>query len=243
MHRCPAHEDRTPSLRVTRGRDGRALIHCFGCGDTISILDALGLTEAELYGKRGARRRRGPTEDVRIFMAGGVQWARIGDKLQRSTPGLAFPDDPEERAVLAALHLFAFRLPLCCPSQETLAELLDMSRCKVNRICARLKKAGLISWTRHRYGGSRWEHNRYVLHTSWHRPHRASILNWLRARQGDCTLREQQDVKQRCVDQIRSLMEAPNAPPDDRVVAVSDRVSEVEEGLEWLGSKFGVVPV
>jgi hypothetical protein len=31
--RCPAHEDRSPSLSISEGRDGRILLHCFaGCG-------------------------------------------------------------------------------------------------------------------------------------------------------------------------------------------------------------------
>lgn len=39
---CPAHDDKTPSMRVTEV-DDRVLIHCFaGCGAT-QILDAVGL--------------------------------------------------------------------------------------------------------------------------------------------------------------------------------------------------------
>ena len=30
--RCPAHADRSPSLSVAEGQDGRVLVHCFaGC--------------------------------------------------------------------------------------------------------------------------------------------------------------------------------------------------------------------
>ena len=46
MAKCPAHEDRTPSLRVSAGRDGRALLYCHaGCG-TETVVKALGLSEA-----------------------------------------------------------------------------------------------------------------------------------------------------------------------------------------------------
>jgi len=44
--RCPAHDDRDPSLSVTQGRDGRVLVHCFaGCGqmDVINALQRVGL--------------------------------------------------------------------------------------------------------------------------------------------------------------------------------------------------------
>ena len=41
MARCPAHEDRTPSLSVSETRDGRVLVHCFaGCSQAAAI-DAL----------------------------------------------------------------------------------------------------------------------------------------------------------------------------------------------------------
>lgn len=47
--RCPAHEDRSPSLTVKDVGDGRTLIHCFaGCG-ALDVLDALGLDWASLY--------------------------------------------------------------------------------------------------------------------------------------------------------------------------------------------------
>jgi hypothetical protein len=46
--RCPAHNDRNPSLSVTE-TETRAKVHCFaGCDDT-AVLDALGLTVRELY--------------------------------------------------------------------------------------------------------------------------------------------------------------------------------------------------
>lgn len=41
--RCPAHDDRSPSLSVRDVGDGRTLIHCHaGCG-ALAVLDALGL--------------------------------------------------------------------------------------------------------------------------------------------------------------------------------------------------------
>jgi len=50
--RCPAHQDRRPSLSIREGEDGRILIHCFaGCG-AIEILEALGLDWPDLFPKR-----------------------------------------------------------------------------------------------------------------------------------------------------------------------------------------------
>jgi len=46
--RCPAHDDREPSLSISEGADGRALVHCFaGCAPE-AVAAALGLTLAEL---------------------------------------------------------------------------------------------------------------------------------------------------------------------------------------------------
>jgi hypothetical protein len=49
--RCPAHEDRCPSLSIRELEDGRLLIHCFaGCG-AADIVSAVGLTLADLFDK------------------------------------------------------------------------------------------------------------------------------------------------------------------------------------------------
>lgn len=50
--RCPAHEDRRPSLSVAEGDDGRALVRCHvGCS-VEAICEALGLTVADLMPDR-----------------------------------------------------------------------------------------------------------------------------------------------------------------------------------------------
>lgn len=50
--RCPAHEDRSPSLSVKELPDGRILIHCFGGCGTDAVLGALGLEMTELFPER-----------------------------------------------------------------------------------------------------------------------------------------------------------------------------------------------
>lgn len=50
MCRCPAHEDKSPSLSVSQTRDGRVLVHCFtGCpqASVIAALRDLGLWHGE----------------------------------------------------------------------------------------------------------------------------------------------------------------------------------------------------
>jgi len=59
---CPAHEDRSPSLTVAEGSDGRAVLLCrTGC-DTAEVVAALGLRWADLFAEDSpefASRRRG----------------------------------------------------------------------------------------------------------------------------------------------------------------------------------------
>jgi len=46
---CPAHGDKTPSLSVKEGDDGRVLIHCFAGCSTEAVIGALSLTMEDLF--------------------------------------------------------------------------------------------------------------------------------------------------------------------------------------------------
>jgi putative DNA primase/helicase len=52
--RCPAHEDRNPSLSVTEGDDRRALVYCHAGCSYEAVRDALGLTDADMHPQDGA---------------------------------------------------------------------------------------------------------------------------------------------------------------------------------------------
>jgi len=49
---CPAHNDKSPSLAVREGEDGRVLIHCFGGCETINVIQALGMDMNDLFPPR-----------------------------------------------------------------------------------------------------------------------------------------------------------------------------------------------
>lgn len=58
--RCPAHDDRNPSLSISEGDDGRVLLHCHaGCSHS-EVLKALGLTESDLFVHDNRRNRHHP---------------------------------------------------------------------------------------------------------------------------------------------------------------------------------------
>lgn len=50
--RCPAHADRTASLSLAEGSDGRCVLHCFAGCDALSVVHAIGLELADLYPDR-----------------------------------------------------------------------------------------------------------------------------------------------------------------------------------------------
>lgn len=47
--RCPAHDDRRPSLTVSQGRNGRALLKCWAGCPTAAVVHALGLDWRDLF--------------------------------------------------------------------------------------------------------------------------------------------------------------------------------------------------
>jgi len=66
--RCPAHDDRDPSLSIAEGDDGRALLRCHAGCSTEAVVAAMGLKMADLMPDRASaplpkpwrRRRRAP---------------------------------------------------------------------------------------------------------------------------------------------------------------------------------------
>ncbi|MGD0511185.1 MAG: CHC2 zinc finger domain-containing protein, partial [Candidatus Micrarchaeaceae archaeon] len=49
MARCPGHPDKTPSLSVCTGDDGRTLFHCKAGCQTEKVCAALGIKMADLF--------------------------------------------------------------------------------------------------------------------------------------------------------------------------------------------------
>lgn len=58
--RCPAHEDRSPSLAIREMDDGRVLLHDFAGCETEAILAAIGLEFAALFPARSTTQQRSP---------------------------------------------------------------------------------------------------------------------------------------------------------------------------------------
>jgi hypothetical protein len=58
--KCPAHEDRRPSLSVRALDDGRILVHCWSGCSAAEVVHAAGLTLVDLYPPRPDDHHRGP---------------------------------------------------------------------------------------------------------------------------------------------------------------------------------------
>jgi hypothetical protein len=47
--RCPAHQDRSPSLTIRAEEDGRILLHCHAGCETAAVMGAVGLELKDLF--------------------------------------------------------------------------------------------------------------------------------------------------------------------------------------------------
>lgn len=111
--RCPAHDDRGPSLSIRELPDGRVLVHDFGQGCTAAeIVEAVGLTLEDLFperpqapcpGKPHRTRRPFDAMDILRIMAFEVQLVTLAanDLLSGRVPSEA----EVERLQLAADRL------------------------------------------------------------------------------------------------------------------------------------------
>ena len=87
--RCPAHDDRGPSLSIGIGRDDRVLLRCFAGCEAVDVARALGLELRDLFDGDDARARadadasaqrrrydREPKKTLKAFIAEQTEIAR-----------------------------------------------------------------------------------------------------------------------------------------------------------------------
>lgn len=77
--RCPAHGDKHPSLSVRELPDGRVLFHCFGGCEAEAVLDAVGLSWADVLPERielPAGQQSAPRERLPVHPLDGLKLAR-----------------------------------------------------------------------------------------------------------------------------------------------------------------------
>ena len=69
--RCPAHKDKSPSLSVSEGDDGRVLLKCHAGCSIEEICTAIGISQRDLFARSGTQLQRTPAQsrkkDARDF--------------------------------------------------------------------------------------------------------------------------------------------------------------------------------
>lgn len=112
--KCPAHDDRKPSLSIAEGSDGTVLIKCFGGCGAGDIVAAIGLELGDLFPRRfdaslSSDAKRKLSQETRISR----QWAALGSVL------------PELAVIEVAARQVAAGEPLATADAQRVSTALD----------------------------------------------------------------------------------------------------------------------
>lgn len=113
LARCPAHDDKRPSLSVRETGDGRVLLNCWAGCATGDVLAAVGLTFSDLFPPDPSRTDHRQRGERRPFPAADVLRAVAQESLlvaiaaARVCDGHPLTDDGRARLMLAAQRLQA----------------------------------------------------------------------------------------------------------------------------------------
>lgn len=120
--RCPAHEDRTASLSIGIGDDGRVLAHCFAGCSIHDVLGAVGLTVGDLFPRRlddaSPEARRQLRDHVRLGAARAAAGVLDHEAVVlliaagELAAGRVLADQDHDRVALAADRIHQVRLAL-----------------------------------------------------------------------------------------------------------------------------------
>lgn len=104
--RCPAHQDKTPSLAIRELPDGRILIHCFTGCSVDAIVSAIGIELSDLFpedsrsiGHANPERRPFPAED--ILRSLNLEAIVVSCAARTILDGKSLNDEDQKRLMLA----------------------------------------------------------------------------------------------------------------------------------------------
>lgn len=97
---CPAHNDRSPSLSVSIGDDGRILLKCFAGCTIEDITSSMGIALCDLFPNKGIvrARRKFSIRDVEKALFHEMDVLRIGINMRRKKVPI-HPDDVGREAL------------------------------------------------------------------------------------------------------------------------------------------------
>lgn len=103
---CPAHDDRSPSMSVATGDDGKILFNCHSGCDQQAVVDAMGLQFSDLYPES---LKRIPEKEYRRGFAAGDVLEAISDEAllvavaaSNIAAGVVLTDEDRARLITAA---------------------------------------------------------------------------------------------------------------------------------------------
>lgn len=104
--RCPAHDDKSPSLVIRELADGRILLHCFTGCSVDAVVSAIGLELSDLFpedsraiGHANPEHRPFPAAD--ILRALSLEATVVSCAARTILDGKALNDDDQKRLMLA----------------------------------------------------------------------------------------------------------------------------------------------
>jgi len=110
--RCSAHDDRSPSLAVSEGDNGRLLLHCWAGCETENVLSAIGLKFSDIMPERvrpehsyqPVRQRFDARQVLRVLRPEAILVAIAAENIAE---GITLSDDDRDRVFNAACRIRA----------------------------------------------------------------------------------------------------------------------------------------
>lgn len=118
--KCPAHQDKSPSLSVRELDDGTVLLHDFGGCDPLSIVQAIGVEFADLFPARHIRRIE-PSDRPRLSASEALA-ALDHEAAVVAIVGADFLehreiDEPTWQRLAVAVRKISDARAVCCPAK------------------------------------------------------------------------------------------------------------------------------
>jgi hypothetical protein len=109
--RCPAHDDRGPSLSIAEKDDGRILVHCHAGCDVEAVLVAIGMNISDLFPPRVIAHRvkseRRPFPAADVLRAVGFEAMVVAAAAVALLAGEPFSEIDRDRLILAVTRIQA----------------------------------------------------------------------------------------------------------------------------------------
>ena len=108
--KCPAHDDKSPSLSIREMDDGRVLLHCFAGCDVAAVLSALSLDMAAIFPAREVQHgkpERRPFPAVDILKAIAFEATLVGVAASTMLAGEPLDTVDRERLAVAVGRIHA----------------------------------------------------------------------------------------------------------------------------------------